>query len=181
MSHITRQTLGFYRETTVPVRLEVTEILNSVLDIFHGKLKSRDIKITVEQKRVVYLRGIPGEIRQVFSNLVSNAIDASPMSSEIRIRIKQTGEAAQITIADWGVGIPEYARAQMFEPFFTTKKDVGTGLGLWISRQIVENHGGTIRFRSSSRSPASGTVFVVRLNGSLELKKISADHGDVAA
>jgi signal transduction histidine kinase len=80
------------------------------------------------------------------------------------IRIKQVGNDAQVTIADRGAGISTEVRAQVFEPFFTTKKDVGTGLGLWISKEIIQNHGGGIRFRSSSRPGRSGTVFVVKLS-----------------
>ena len=79
------------------------------------------------------------------------------------IRVKEIGGGAQVTIADRGAGIPEAARAQIFEPFFTTKKDVGTGLGLWISKQILENYGGAIRFRSRNGADKSGTVFVVYL------------------
>ncbi len=163
VSHITRQTLGFYRETSTPVMLDVTEILKSVLDIFQGKLNSKAIKTTIEVKEYVNIRGVPGELRQVFSNLLNNAIDASPAGSEIRIRIKQLGSAVRVMMADHGPGIAKEARGQIFEPFFTTKKDVGTGLGLWICKQIVENHGGRIRFRSSVDHQNSGTVFVVHL------------------
>ena len=94
VSHITRQTLGFYRETTTPVMFDVTEILKSVLDIFQGKLNSKAIKTTIEVKEYVNIRGVPGELRQVFSNLLNNAIDASPAGSEIRIRIKQLGSGS---------------------------------------------------------------------------------------
>src|SRR5262249_50184051 len=102
--------------------------------------------------------------RQVFANLLSNAIDASPSGSQVRIRIKQTGDSIQVAVADHGSGIPEAARRQIFEPFFTTKKDVGTGLGLWISRKIIQSHGGKIRFHTRTGSDRSGTVFVVSLS-----------------
>ena len=103
-------------------------------------------RVILEAESPVSLQGVPGELRQVFSNLLSNAIDASPAGSQIRIRIKQIGNRVQVAIADRGSGIPEAARAQVFEPFFTTKKDVGTGLGLWISKEIVANHGGSYPF-----------------------------------
>jgi signal transduction histidine kinase len=102
----------------------------------------------------------------VVSNLISNAVDASRAGSSIRIRVKHRPDGAILIVSDNGSGIPLSAKAMVFEPFFTTKKDVGTGLGLWISRRIVESHGGRIRFRSSNRadgSKATGTVFVVRL------------------
>jgi PAS domain S-box-containing protein len=164
VGHITRQTLGFYRETTTPVEIELSEILKSVVDVFRRKLDSRDVKAVIEADSAVYLRGVPGELRQVFANLLGNAIDASPAGSSVRIRVKKVGDVAHITIADRGTGIPEAVRKQVFEPFFTTKKDVGTGLGLWISKEIVKNHGGKLRFRSRVTPGNSGTVFVVYLS-----------------
>ncbi len=164
VSHITRQTLGFYRETTTPVEVELSDILKSVIDVFQRKLDSRNVQAVIEADSAVYLQGVPGELRQVFANLLGNAIDASPAGSTVRIRVKKIGDAAQITIADRGTGIPEAVRKQVFEPFFTTKKDVGTGLGLWISKEIVKNHGGKLRFRSRVNPAKCGTVFVVYLS-----------------
>jgi PAS domain S-box-containing protein len=163
VGHITRQTLGFYRQTSAPVMFDLGDLLKSVVDVFQGKLSSREISAKVQVDGPVQLHGAPGELRQVFANLLSNAIDASPAKSEVTIRVKETGDGAQVTIADRGAGIPEAARAQIFEPFFTTKKDVGTGLGLWISKQILENYGGAIRFRSRNGGGRCGTVFVVYL------------------
>jgi PAS domain S-box-containing protein len=163
VGHITRQTLGFYRQTSAPVMFELGDLLKSVVDVFQGKLSSREISAKVQVESPVHLYGAAGELRQVFANLLSNAIDASPAKSEVTIRVKETGSGAQVTIADRGAGIPEAARAQIFEPFFTTKKDVGTGLGLWISKQILENYGGAIRFRTCNGVGRSGTVFVVYL------------------
>lgn len=162
VGHITRQTLGFYRGSTSPVKVELGETLRGVMDIFRTKLKSREVTITLVADSPVTLQAVPGELRQIFSNLLSNAIDVSPAGSEVKIRLKRAGAFAQVTIADRGTGIPEQLRVQIFEPFFTTKKDVGTGLGLWITREIVQNHGGRIRFRSRTGA-GSGTVFVVSL------------------
>jgi len=144
------------------------------VDIFRGKLNSRQIEVTIESDSPVFCYGVPGEIRQVFSNLLSNAIDASASNSRIRIRIKQVGEVAQVTIADEGAGIPPEARPQIFEAFFTTKKDVGTGLGLWVSKQIVQNHNGRIRFRSRIAAERSGTVFLVQLSRSSNVRSTAA-------
>jgi PAS domain S-box-containing protein len=174
VGHITRQTLGFYRETTAPVEIDASEILRGVVDVFRRKLASRKVSATVEADAAAFLYGVPGELRQVFSNLLSNAIDASPAGSQVRIRIKQAGDRVQIAIADRGSGIPEVAQAQIFEPFFTTKKDVGTGLGLWISREIIQNHGGRIHFRSRTGAEKSGTVFVVYLSKSQGARSTAA-------
>lgn len=164
VGHITRQTLGFYRQASAPVMFELGDLLKSVIDVFQGKLSSREISATVQVDGPVHLYGVPGELRQVLANLLSNAIDASPAKSEVKIRVKETRGGAQVTIADRGAGIPQELREQVFEPFFTTKKDVGTGLGLWISKQILQNHGGSIRFRSRNGGSRSGTVFVVNLS-----------------
>ncbi len=161
VGHITRQTLGFYREASSPVSFELSGILKGIVDVFQGKLNSRQVTAKIEARERVHVYGVPGEMRQVFANLLSNAIDASPANSEICIRVKELQHQAQVTFADRGTGIPPEAQANLFEPFFTTKKDVGTGLGLWISRQIVESHGGSIRFRTRK---GSGTVFVVSLS-----------------
>jgi len=111
------------------------------------------------------LSTVAGEVRQVLSNLVANAIDAAPTQGVITIRTK-TARAngtdvpgIQVTVADSGSGIDAALKNKIWEPFFTTKKDVGTGLGLWVSKQIIEKHGGSIRFRSSNH----GTLFVVFL------------------
>jgi PAS domain S-box-containing protein len=166
VSHITRQTLGFYRDSGRSVRVDLSEVVNNVLDVFQGKLKSKGVQAHFDPSGEMIVYSAPGEITQVVSNLVSNAIDASRSGSHIEIRVKRRGDRAILVVSDHGNGIPADARPKVFEPFFTTKKDVGTGLGLWISRRIVESHGGSIRFRSSNGahdSRPTGTVFVVSL------------------
>jgi len=164
VGHITRQTLGFYRETASPAELDLAEILKGVVDVFGRKMNSRGVTVSLDGDGSALLHGVTGELRQVFSNLLSNAIDASPVGSQVKIRIRNGGGNVRVAIADRGQGIPEAAQAQIFEPFFTTKKDVGTGLGLWISREIIQNHGGTIRFRTRTSGASPGTVFLVTLN-----------------
>ena len=165
VSHITRQTLGFYRDSARAAKVDLGEVVNNVLDVFQGKLKSKGVQAHFEARGDTVVFGAPGEITQVVSNLISNAIDASRSGSSIRIRVRQGCDGAILVVSDHGTGIPATAKAMVFEPFFTTKKDVGTGLGLWISRRIVESHGGSIRFRSSNGSgtKTTGTVFVVSL------------------
>lgn len=163
VSHITRQTLGFYRDSGRAVKVNLSEVVNSVLDVFQGKLKSKGVDANFDGRGETVIYGAPGEITQVVSNLISNAIDASLPGSSIRVRVRHRRDGAVLVVSDHGSGIASAARAKVFEPFFTTKKDVGTGLGLWISRRIVESHGGTIRFRSSNGSKPTGTVFRVSL------------------
>jgi len=163
VSHITRQTLGFYRDIGRAVMVDLGEVVHNVVDVFQGKLKSKGVQAHLDIRGQTIIHGAPGEITQVVSNLISNAIDASRSGSAIRVRLKHRPEGAVLIVSDRGAGIPITARPKVFEPFFTTKKDVGTGLGLWISRRIVENHGGSIRFRSSNGSGPTGTVFRVSL------------------
>jgi signal transduction histidine kinase len=114
---------------------------------------------------------IAGEIRQVIANLVSNSIDAlGAGGGTVRIRVSAGAEwsggrrqGVRLTVADTGSGIPGEVRGKIFEPFFTTKRDVGTGLGLWVCKSIVENHGGSIRMKSAETAGQSWTVFSVFL------------------
>jgi signal transduction histidine kinase len=113
---------------------------------------------------------VPGEIRQVIVNLLRNSIDAVQVGGRIRIRVSPASEwnenrtkRVRLTVADNGAGISPDVRARLFEPFVTSDKEVGTGLGLWISKSIVEAHGGSIRVRSSAKPGKSWTVFSVLL------------------
>jgi signal transduction histidine kinase len=109
-------------------------------------------------------------LRQILSNLLANSLDACAHGSTIRIQARSaidprnpSSNGVRITIADTGFGIPSEHLDNIFEPFFTTKKDTGTGLGLWVSRELVQKHGGTLRVRSRTEKPRSGTLFSIFL------------------
>ncbi len=179
VAHITKQTLGFYRETASPARMELGATVESVLTLYERKIESKDIHVSKQLAPDVYVEAIPGEIRQVLSNLISNAIDALDQGGTMHIRVRPVGSAgeargARIVIADDGVGIPEQIRQQVFEPFFTTKRDFGTGLGLWVTRQIMRRHSGNIRVRSCTRGPHRGTIFSVFLPASAAQTDVDA-------
>lgn len=170
ISHLTKQTLGFYRETKGATGVRVGALVDSLLSIFVPRMRNRSVRLTTEIVDDVEIRAIPGEIRQVVANLLSNSIDALDSGGEIRVRVSAGTQwsdtprrGVRLTVADNGGGIPADIRTQLFEPFFTTKKDVGTGLGLWICKSIVENHQGSIQVRSSTTPGQSGTVFSVFL------------------
>jgi signal transduction histidine kinase len=153
VAHITRQTLSFYRESKQAVPVLISEILNDILALQSSQLQLSGIALEKEYSDA-QVRGFPGELKQVFLNLIGNAIQAMPGGGRLRIRVRETMEETQqrqgvrILISDTGSGIrPEDAK-QLFEPFFTTKSTKGTGLGLWISKGIVQKYEGTIRFRS---------------------------------
>jgi signal transduction histidine kinase len=110
----------------------------------------------------VSMYGAEGELQQVLSNILVNAVDASRRDSAIVLRTRAAGPWCWITVLDQGCGIAPASRRRIFEPFYTTKDDVGTGLGLWITKELVEKNQGTISLRSSCESSRSYTVFRIR-------------------
>ncbi|HEY6968944.1 MAG TPA: ATP-binding protein [Candidatus Angelobacter sp.] len=164
--HITRQTLAFYREFSAPVMTSVPGLLEEVLGVYSRKVEEQNVRIEKEFSMVEELRAFPGELRQVFSNLVLNALESDPTSISIRVRraSDHNGEAGiRVTVADNGTGIARENMPRIFEPFFTTKESRGTGLGLWVSQGIVHKHEGYIRVRSSIDPARHGTCFLVFL------------------
>jgi signal transduction histidine kinase len=168
VSHITRQTLGFYRDSSEPGPVEMRVVIESVLKIYDNKIKSKsvllDLEISAECPAVF---GLQGEMKQLIANLVSNAADAVGHTGKIRISMTSVqrahGNGVELKVEDNGPGISAEHRSHIFEPFFTTKKDVGTGLGLWVSKEIAERHGGRIELSSGKDSSLGGAVFTVYL------------------
>jgi PAS domain S-box-containing protein len=166
---IAHQTLSLVREATSAMPVNVSELLEEVLHLHSRTLLKKRIEVRTEYGRKTEIRGYPGELRQVFSNLLANAIDAMPEGGCLRLRVAPTRDwhssatGVGVTVADNGHGIPASARVHLFEPFFTTKADTGTGLGLWISQRIVRKHEGWMRVHTSSRPGRSGTVFKIFL------------------
>ncbi len=170
ISHLTKQTLGFYRDSRAAIPTRLGPVMTSLVSVFSSRIRSKDIDIRSEIREDPEIVAIPGEIRQLLANLISNSIDAVHTGGRIRIRIgaaveqnRQRRSGVRVTVADTGSGIPAAVQASLFQPFFTTKKDVGTGLGLWVSKGIVEKHGGSIHVRSSTKPGSSWTVFSVFL------------------
>jgi PAS domain S-box-containing protein len=166
---ITRRTLGFYRQTAEPQQVMIDGLLEACIDLFRRQMEQRGARVVKDCQPGLAVTVFDGELRQVFTNLLSNSLDAIGKGGFIRIRARQSvnrrsGAACiRIAVADDGHGIADEVQAQIFEPFFTTKGNVGTGLGLWVSAQLVEKNGGTIRVRSVKSFRRHGTVFVVEL------------------
>lgn len=167
ISRITRQTLSFQRDTHLPLAIDIGSLVSDVVELFEKSAGSRQIRVVCDQRPTLAIYGFPGQIRQVFGNLVRNAIEAARPGSDVTVRvrpIRRAGRAGtRITIHDCGSGIEKSVQKRMFDPFFTTKELRGSGLGLWVSRSLIVKHQGTIRFRSSTRPGASGTTFEVYL------------------
>jgi signal transduction histidine kinase len=165
VAQIAQQTLGFYRDTTRPGDVDLTAMLHGIVELFSRKLQFKRLVCRTHIQPGLRLYGLQGEIRQVFSNLFVNAIDASE-NTELTLRacgrVCNGTPGISCLIADRGTGVQPAVRKRLFSPFITSKHSVGTGLGLWVTRGIVEKHGGTIAFRTRTQAP-TGTVFRVFL------------------
>jgi signal transduction histidine kinase/HAMP domain-containing protein len=168
ITEITQQTLRFYRQPTQPARANVGELLDSVLSLYQGRLKALNIQVERKFDPDIDLFCFSGELRQVFANLIGNAIDASSEDGRMLVRARRSRSwknpehtGVRFALADTGSGMEPAVLERIFEAFFTTKSVTGTGLGLWVSQEIVVKHGGLVHVRS--RTPAlgtpSGTVF----------------------
>ncbi|MGA1981394.1 MAG: PAS domain S-box protein [Acidobacteriaceae bacterium] len=166
VSQITHQTLSFYRDTSDPAEVDMASILDAVLNLHRPLIQQRSILVSTKFQNCATVWGRSGELRQVFTNLLVNAIDALPHGGRIRVSVTRSlyGNSVCVTIADNGSGIPPNLRGKIFQPFFTTKISKGTGLGLWISQGILRKYGGSIRMRTSTAPRSTtGTVFRVCL------------------
>jgi len=168
VSHITTQTLRFHRQSNSPSRVDIGDLVDSVLALFRQRLANKNIHVRAECERGASAICFADEVRQVIANLVSNALDATPEEGTVRLRVRRAGgwtqersSGVRIVVADTGHGIPPAVRDRIFEPFVTTKEETGIGLGLWVSEGIVRKHGGSIHVRSSVKAQPSGTVFTV--------------------
>ena len=179
VAHITRQTLGFYRGTGTPIKVDVRILADEVVDLFAPKLKNKDIKVVWQHWSGEKVYAIEGELRQTLSNLIGNSIDAVGPNGCIRLGIaglfmlEGPRPALRLSVPDDGTSIEPHHIKQIFEPFFSTKEATGTGLGLWVTRQLVKKHDGKIRVRTRL---GVGTVFHVFLPIERRtLKRLSQD------
>jgi PAS domain S-box-containing protein len=166
IAHITRQSLGFYRETTTAVSFRPDLVTREVFDFYAARAATLRVSLHVDIKTEQKAFGNPGELRQVLSNLLANSLDACREGDAVCVRVRAAVSprdvplsGVRIAVADTGCGISPEFIGRIFEPFFTTKKDTGTGLGLWVSRELMEKHGGSLTVRSRMHESRSGTVF----------------------
>jgi two-component system NtrC family sensor kinase len=165
IAHITRQTLGFYRESTAPLTFQLAVLLDEVVDLLKARQISKRAVVAIQCNHQLQITAFQGELRQVVSNLLINGLDAIDDAGKVTLRaaasrgFRGKGQRIRITISDNGKGMSASALSKIFAPFFTTKGATGNGLGLWVSKQIVEKHGGLIQVRSCTRRPWKGTSF----------------------
>jgi PAS domain S-box-containing protein len=168
VTEITLQTLRFNRQHSKPTEVDMSELLRTVMALYTGRTLVRNIEIDLKLRATPRVRVLEGEIRQVINNLVRNALDAMSRGGRLTIRLHPQRDSltgtrgVRLTVADVGEGIKLEMQEHLFEAFQTTKELTGTGLGLWVSKGIVEKHGGRIRARTR-RGEGHGTVFSVWL------------------
>jgi len=194
VSHITRQTLSFYRESKQPINVHLPELLNDVLEMQLRADRGKRISVRRRYQSSATVTGFPVELRQVFLNLIGNAIQAMPDGGVLGVSVRQMTDwrrnmqGTTISIVDTGTGIHPDVADQLFQPFFSTKSTKGTGLGLWISNGIIQKYDGRIACRSVRGKDGCITCFRVFLPGSCILSgngsaaaKSANLHGEVAA
>jgi signal transduction histidine kinase len=182
---ISKQTLTFSRETSVRVRVQLAELMEEVLGLYTRKIGDKNLRIVRQYDTHEPVLVFPGEMRQVLSNLISNALEATDSRGRIIIRIRATRNwsgynerGLRISIGDNGSGMSNEVLARLGEPFFTTKGQSGTGLGLWVTQSILTRYGGSLQIRSSSAPESHGTVFSLFLPHSLRPLAIVTSGSD---
>ncbi|MBV8671842.1 MAG: response regulator [Acidobacteriaceae bacterium] len=177
VAHIVKQTLSFYRESQQPVAVAISEVLDNVIELQSRNIHLQNIALEKRYLTDATVQGFPGELRQVFMNLISNAIQAMPSGGRLRVAIREQTDSdgrekrIAVSVVDTGCGIQPGHAKHLFEPFFTTKEAKGTGLGLWISRGIIQKYDGNIRFRSLHFPKMAATCFRVTFPAHITVKQ----------
>jgi two-component system, NtrC family, sensor kinase len=163
---ISKQTLTFSRETSSPLRTQLSDLIEEVVVLYGRKISDKNLRIVRQYECSEKVTVFPGEMRQVLSNLIANAIEAMEANGVLIFRMRcarnwsdQGVRGVRLSIADNGAGMPASVRRRLGEPFFTTKGQQGTGLGLWVTRSILNRYGGSLKLRSSVNPEHHGTVF----------------------
>jgi len=162
ISGITKQTLRWNRETGKPEVFEMSLLIDEVLRLYSGKIRNKQIRVEQDGNSKILGCGILGQIRQVLANLISNAIDAAPLGGTLIVRIQQRENETGFAVHNDGIGMTKAIQKRLFEPFFSTKGDLGNGLGLYISHEVVERHKGRIEVDSDVATGTKMTVWLPR-------------------
>ena len=163
LSQIASQTLGFARTSHAPHPSDLVNVAEAALRIHQRVIETKRVHLVKELPEKLVAEVYTGELLQVVSNVIVNALDALPPTGTLRLRLRKRHGEIQFVIADNGHGIPKEQTSHIFQPFFTTKEDRGTGLGLAVSKNIVDRHKGRISVRSSVRPGKSGTIFKISI------------------
>jgi signal transduction histidine kinase len=172
LSDIARTTLSFYREQAEAKDFDLVAIAESALMIHSRRAQRQRVEVRKDVRGPVTARVFAGEILQVISNLIINALDAVPETGGVlSLRVRRQKGKVHISVTDNGNGIAPAMTKVLFQAHYTTKSH-GNGLGLWLSKSIAEKHSGTITYRSEARTTGTGTTFRLTLPLSLPLTKV---------
>ena len=162
VSQIARQTLGYYRNPGASIEIRLEEVFDEILTAFNARLISKKISVDCEYRHRDPFYSTRDDLMQVFVNLISNSVEAMPHGGLIKIIVSQRAQdGIEISMHDTGSGIAPEDLRRVFEPFFTTKGQLGTGIGLWVARELVEKHGGSVSITSETEAPRNGTTVAV--------------------
>ncbi|MGO4211212.1 PAS domain S-box protein [Terriglobus sp. 2YAB30_2] len=166
VSHIAKQTLGYYREHSSAKPTSISDLVENALKVYEPRCKAYRIALErhLESDRKIVLR--QGEMLQVISNLITNSLYAMPQGGTLAVSVQDVSfpsDGVRLRVKDTGVGIPKENLERVFEAFFTTRSTIGTGIGLFVAKQFVEGHGGTIRVESSTAPETHGTTLEIFL------------------
>lgn len=190
VSMITQSTLKFHRQQGMPKITMLSELIEGVIALFRPKLNAAGIKVEVQAVNEMAIECMSGEAQQIFTNLVSNAIEAMAQPGRLTIRLRPSCDwrdrsvaGMRVTVGDSGVGMDRATTRRIFEPFFTTKPETGTGLGMWVVGQLAERHRGNVHVWSTQRYGSSGTVFSIFLPTSHPsgVKGVDVEAGTIPA
>ncbi len=163
LGHIATGTLRLAADSPSPQPVSVSVLTEAAVRIHQRTIEAKRARLVKDIRGEIVVEAYTREILQVVSNLIVNALDAIPENGTVHLRVRKSGGRVRIVVADNGQGIPKENAALIFQPFFTTKEGRGTGLGLCVSKRIIDHHNGTIRVRSSVRPGRSGTAFQISL------------------
>jgi signal transduction histidine kinase len=187
MGQIAGQLLNYSRESRTPVSVSIPDILQGTVALFMPKIRAQQIDMHTDYSSKHLVQAIPGELRQVFSNILANALEAVGRNGKICLRSRDAVDwrsgrrGVKVLFSDNGPGIKAEARGRLFTPFFSTKGEQGTGLGLWLTRSLVDKNNGRITFRSNSQPQNRGTTFAIffpRFESSKSPELVGQDQGE---
>jgi signal transduction histidine kinase len=167
VAEISKNMLSLHRESRAASRVSLFQLLQGAVSLVQETIAKGRRKIELMPGFEGEVEAFPSELRQVFTNVIKNAVEATADGGHIKVYSEATQQSGQdgvlVRVVDDGVGIPEQLRVRLFNPFVTTKEESGTGLGLWVSRSIIEKHGGSIQLHGNSSKNSSGTTVAIFL------------------
>jgi len=182
VNHVTRSMLSLYREARSPVPVDLKDVVNSALTLLESQIRNKEAQVTCNLPTNSTVEGFPAELRQVFTNLLYNSLDAISQGGTILIECTtpDTEKVVCVAIADNGHGIAKENLPRLFQPLFTTKGLDGTGLGLWVCKGIMEKHGGSIEAKSGDTTGSAGATFTIILPRRFPDRRITSTAAEAA-